>query len=223
MGLHSVENLPTGENASVGARIINARKDKDMTQMDLSKRLGVSRAAVGQWEINATSPSIQKISEIAMVLGVAPEWLAYNVREGESRIVYKSPERDNVVWIDAVDFGTEEGDLNKVDTWGIPHAYLSSELRANPEQAILCTVNSHAVEPEFEYGDKVIVDKSDTKPSPAGVFVFWDGIGYAFARMQAVPGKTPMVRIAQKGADSYDVALSEVKIVGRVKGRFQRG
>ncbi|QJA43150.1 hypothetical protein [Phaeobacter phage MD18] len=208
---------------TVGDRIIEARKSKDMTQLDLAKRLGVSRAAVGQWEINATSPSIAKLEEVAMVLSVEPQWLAYNVKPGEARIVYRSPERDNIQWVNELAFGDTISDITEVDKWGIPSDYLNRELRANAEHTAICTVNSHAVEPDYEYGDKVFVDRSDRKPSPAGIFVFWDGIGMAFARMQAIPGGEPKVRITQQGADAYDMPFDGVEIIGRVKGRIQRG
>lgn len=220
MELASVRNI--APMTTVGDRIIEARKAKDMTQLDLAKRLGISRAAVGQWEINATHPSISKLEEVAMVLGVEPQWLAYNVKQGEARIVYRSPERDNIQWLTELSFGENVEMILPGDKWGVPADFLVRELRSDPENTAICTVNSHAVEPEYEFGDKVFVDRSDTRPSPAGIFVFWDGIGMAFGRMQGIPGKDPIVRISQKGAESYDLPLGEVTIIGRVKGRIQR-
>lgn len=208
---------------TVGARIVEARKNKDMTQLDLAKRIGISRAAVGQWEIDSTSPSIAKLEEVAMILGVEPQWLAYGVRSGEARIVYRSAERDNVSWINELKFGDTMDDLPSEERWGIPTAYLSREMGSNPETSVICTVNSHAVEPEYEYSDKVIVDRSDVKPSPGGIFLYWDGLGFAYARMQAIPGPVPQVRISQKGSETFELSLSEVTIIGRVKGRFHRG
>lgn len=208
---------------TVGDRVEEARKAKDMTQLDLAKRLGISRAAVGQWEINATSPSIAKLEEVAMVLGVEPQWLAYNVKQGEPRIVYRSAERDNIQWLSELSFGDSVDEPVEGGKWGVPADYLIRELHADPEKTALCTINSHAVEPEYEYGDKVFVDRADRKPSPAGIFAFWDGIGMAFGRMQAVPGVTPVVRISHKGAETYEVPLDEIQIIGRVKGRIQRG
>jgi len=214
--------MPSQTITTVGSRIIEARKAKDMTQLDLAKRLGISRAAVEQWEIDSTSPSIAKLEEVAMILGVEPQWLAYNVKQGEARIVYRNPERDNIAWLNEYKFGDSPEDLQVGDKWGIPAEYITREIGASVEGACICTINSHAVEPEFEYGDKVIVDKIDTKPSPGGVFLYWDGIGFAYARMQAIPGAVAKVRISQKGSDTFEMVLSEVTIIGRVKARFQR-
>lgn len=216
--MYSADHIVT-----VGDRIVEARKLKEMTQLDLSKLLGISRAAVGQWEINSTSPSITKLEEVAMLLGVEPEWLAYGVRSGEPKIVYRNPERDNIIWIEEITFGADSTDVIKGDRWGIPAEYISRELRAPVGNTVLATINSHAVEVDYEYGDKVFVDMSDVRPSPAGVFLFWDGIGPAYARLQAIPGGEPKVRITQKGADTLEVPLDSVRIIGRVKGRIQRG
>lgn len=220
MGIHQ---MAQNQMTTVGSRIVEARKAKEMTQLDLAKLLGISRAAVGQWEIDATSPSIAKLEEVAMILGVEPQWLAYNVKPGEVRVVYRNPERDNIIWVNELKFGDAPDDLPVGDKWGIPSEYLTRELNTPLDNVALCTVNSHAVEPEFEYGDKVIIDQNDVKPSPGGTFLYWDGIGFAYARMQAIPGATAKVRISQKGADTFEMPLDEVKIIGRVKGRFQRG
>lgn len=220
MGYAATSDMP---KLSVGERIVEARKAKDMTQLDLAKRLGVSRAAVGQWEIDATSPSIAKLEEVAGVLGVEPEWLAYNVRHGEARIVYRSPERDNISWVAELAFGESVEEAKEVEKWGVPADYLVRELRSSPTDTAIFVVNSHAVEPDFEYGDKVFIDRSDRRPSPAGIFLYWDGIGAALARMQAIPGAEPRVRISQKGQDSVEVLLKDLTIIGRVKGRIQKG
>lgn len=208
---------------TVADRIIEARKAKNMTQLDLATRLGISRAAVGQWEINATSPSIAKLEEVAMVLGVDPEWLAYNVTAGSTKVVYRNPERENIMWVPDVTFPESGTEAVEGEKWGIPAEYLIRELRANPAEVVVAVVNSHAVEPDYEYGDRVFVDRADKRPSPGGIFMYWDGIGAAFARMQAIPGQEPRVRITQKGQDTTDTALSDVTIIGRVKGRIQRG
>lgn len=208
---------------SVGARIIEARHSKSMTQLDVSSRLGVSRAAVAQWEINTTSPSIAKLEEVALVLGVQPEWLAYGVRVGETKIVYRNPTSENICWLNEVSFTDSPEEFVEGTPWGIPKEHLTYKLDADPANTILCAINSNAVEPDYEMGDTVFVDKSDRRPSPAGVFLYWDGIGMSFARMQAVPAADPKMRITQKGADAIEMSPEDVQIIGRVKGRIRRG
>ena len=62
---------------SVAERIRHARKKAGLTQADLAKACGISRAAVSQWELGTTkSPTSQNIFEIARATGFNPEWLS---------------------------------------------------------------------------------------------------------------------------------------------------
>ncbi len=68
---------PATPGRTIGRRIAEARKAAHLTQKALSERLEITRAAVGQWEVDMTSPSITMTAKVAKVLKVSPEWLAY--------------------------------------------------------------------------------------------------------------------------------------------------
>lgn len=213
---------PMLTGTTVGERIRSARDAKKMTQLDLATKLGVSRAAVGQWEIDSTSPSIQKVKEAAQLLGVDPEWIAYGVRAGETKIVYRSPQRDDMSFVREEAFGETVEDRVEGQAYGLP-AKLFQRLRANPETVFLFEVPGHSVAPEYEYGDLVIVDEADTKPSPGGVFLYWDGLAAALARFTMRPTKEGvLVRIAAQGQETLELPLDEVNIIGRVKGKISQ-
>lgn len=58
-------------------RIRHARRLAQLTQAALAEQIGVGASAVAQWELpNGTSPTVDHLEEIAMVCGVAFEWLA---------------------------------------------------------------------------------------------------------------------------------------------------
>lgn len=220
-GKDPMTEVPEAKDMSVGERIRVARQYKGMTQQDLAVIVGVSRASVAQWETDVAFPSVARLQEVADALGVEAQWLAYSSVPGQQKVVYRNPERDNILWVQEIRFEKDGNPVHK-DTWGIPSDFLR-ESAADAKETIICTVNSSAVSPKYEKGDRVFVDQSDTLPSPSGTFLYWDGIGMAYANMQAIPGPTPMVRISSKVSDTIDVPLKEVKIVGRVKARFQRG
>lgn len=56
-------------------RIRNTRKDKGLTQGDVADALNISAAAVGSWESGRAKPRIDKLNELASLLGVSPHWL----------------------------------------------------------------------------------------------------------------------------------------------------
>lgn len=62
---------------SLGRRIAMSRKIANLTQQQLADRLCISRAAVGQWETDATTPAVDTILAVSRVIGVSPEWLAF--------------------------------------------------------------------------------------------------------------------------------------------------
>ena len=60
---------------SVSNRIIELRKDKGLSQFQLSKLLGVSRQAVSKWENGLSIPDMENLMSISDVLGVSLEYL----------------------------------------------------------------------------------------------------------------------------------------------------
>ena len=61
---------------SVGERIIELRKKREMTQSDLAKAMDVSRQAVSKWENALNSPDTIKLIQLAEVLDTDVEYLA---------------------------------------------------------------------------------------------------------------------------------------------------
>ena len=91
---------------SLGERIIELRKEQDMSQGQLADLIGVSRQAVSKWENDTASPDTMKLIRLADVLGTEIEYLAtgkkpvylpapvvVNVSEKVDRIVERVVER----------------------------------------------------------------------------------------------------------------------------------
>lgn len=70
---------------ALGAKILNRRKELNITQKQLSKIVGVSHVTVSQWEKEETAPRGANLMKLADALGVTPESLleggAVNVRK----------------------------------------------------------------------------------------------------------------------------------------------
>lgn len=61
---------------SIGERITQLRKERNMSQGDLAKVMDVSRQAVSKWENDLTSPDTIKLIQLADVLDTQVEYLA---------------------------------------------------------------------------------------------------------------------------------------------------
>jgi len=55
---------------TIGKRIAQLRKEKGLTQEDLSKMMEVSAQAVSKWENDQTCPDIASLPRLAKILGV---------------------------------------------------------------------------------------------------------------------------------------------------------
>lgn len=59
----------------LGNKIAKKRKDLGMTQIDFADKLSVTRQTVSRWESGAVMPDIDKIGDIASILGVSCDYL----------------------------------------------------------------------------------------------------------------------------------------------------
>ena len=61
---------------SIGERITALRKERNISQAELSKLMDVSRQAVSKWENDQASPDTLKLIQLADVLNTEVEYLA---------------------------------------------------------------------------------------------------------------------------------------------------
>ena len=61
---------------NIGERIMALRKEKNISQTELAKRLNVSRQAVSKWEQGVSSPDTERLIRLAEILGTEVEYLA---------------------------------------------------------------------------------------------------------------------------------------------------
>lgn len=59
----------------IGQVIRKYRKEKDMTQEEMARRLGVTAPAVNKWENGASAPDIALLAPIARLLGITTDTL----------------------------------------------------------------------------------------------------------------------------------------------------
>ena len=71
----------------MGNKIARKRKDLGMTQITLAEELNVTRQTVSRWEAGTVLPDIDKISDIASILGVSCDYLLKDGISEEETIV----------------------------------------------------------------------------------------------------------------------------------------
>lgn len=72
---------------NIAERIIALRKEKNISQGDLAKKLNVSRQAVSKWEQGLSSPDTAKLIQLAEVFGTEVEYLATGIHPEPKSVV----------------------------------------------------------------------------------------------------------------------------------------
>ena len=60
---------------SIGEKIVEARRAKNLTQEQLAELLGVTRQSISRWEQNQAYPEVEKILRLSDILGVSCDYL----------------------------------------------------------------------------------------------------------------------------------------------------
>ena len=70
---------------TVSERIIKVLKERNMTQAEFAKQVGIATSTISEWKKKKTNPTSEKIMVICKVLGVTPEWLLSGIEKNGSR------------------------------------------------------------------------------------------------------------------------------------------
>jgi len=74
----------------LGNKIKYLRKNKNITQSQLAKVLGVSTGAVGLWELDKRKPDAEVLIEIAKFFNVTVDYLINNDKDNTVTIIGKN-------------------------------------------------------------------------------------------------------------------------------------
>lgn len=106
--------------------------------------------------------------------------------------------------------------------WRLPTDLVNSVTNAEPERMRIVTVLGDAMSPNFRTGQKLMVDMSDRRPTPSGVFLVWDGLADDIRNVAYIPhSDPPRVRIFPDNIGKYheyERELPDAHIRGRVLG-----
>ena len=77
----------------LGNKIAKKRKDLGITQTEFADQLSVTRQTVSRWEAGTVMPDIDKISDIANILGVSCDYLLKDDVKDEENISFNGISR----------------------------------------------------------------------------------------------------------------------------------
>lgn len=202
---------------------------------DIGNALGISSQAVSQWLSGKTHPTGKRLKELAELLGTSWEAL-YADTSGEgppAQTIAHTP--SSHITIPEYDVVTSAGPgtvpelcspddgLKPAEHWKIPRGYVAAFVES-PDKLAIIRVAGDSMEPEYQAGDRVLIDTSHRAPSPPGIYVLWDGYGLVLKRLELVPGMEEPRRVRimsiNPAYSAYELTLDEIAINGRVVGKW---
>lgn len=206
-------------------RIRTARKTVGLSQQDLGDLMGVSRAAVAQWESsndNATSPTLDKFEGLTDHLKIDPVYLL----SGKHSSSFAKTAQPGVGTVSVSEYDIhspgrgkfEISDATKRDVWLFSKRYLEQELKLSKPRLFVIEVTSDSMTPTLTPGDRVLVNMNDKRLSQHGVFVIWEYDGPVFTRLTLIPGTPQMVSRAFDNTRHVAsvIPAGDLKIIGRI-------
>ena len=178
------------------------------------------------------NPRADTVEALADALGVAATWLlgrdesAFPLRH--TGAVEIADPMTTIPELDARAGGGEEPDDQgpaRIADWGFPAIWLVGVAGPGPSHIHVIEVQGNSMEPSLSPGDKVVVDRGQTEPSPPGYFVLRDGSGIVVKQIEHVPdSKPPRVTVKSVNRDygTCERRIDKISIIGRVVAAIRR-
>lgn len=72
----------------ISERIFQIMEEKEMQQLELSKRTGIAQSTIADWKRFKTNPSADKIMIICDALNVSPEDILFDTMTAKQKAIY---------------------------------------------------------------------------------------------------------------------------------------
>jgi hypothetical protein len=188
----------------------------DRTKAGLAKALGLEAPAISKILKGTRQIKAQEYASMRRYFGLPVDgaesikkrhdsYVISALTHGQSNMREKDAPQDNSEWV-------------------IPADILSQRTKAPSNQIKIFRVKENTMAPDFRLGEHVLVDLSDQKPSPPGIFVVSDGFGYLIRHCEYIPHSSPPeIRVSAKDKSFHPQILQsdEFKITGRVIAKLQ--
>ena len=149
---------------------------------------------------------------------------------GNNSIIGASPHQSRQFAVPFFDLSASAGGGTQIDLasetaqdpdnqWVFPRQWLAKLGRRQTDALRMISISGDSMVPLLEHDDTVMLDCSQTRPSPPGIFILDDGVGLVAKRIEIIPSTTPqMLRISSENSaySSYQRRIDEVHIIGRV-------
>jgi transcriptional regulator with XRE-family HTH domain len=215
-----IEIITENANTPLVTRLRAQMLRKGLNPKTLAERANVGRSFV--YDIlsgRSCNPTSGKIAAIAQELGVSMQYLLSGVHSQAG-----SAENN---WTDIATISTLkiESTMNSniiVSVADVSSSYYFTEswiretLHSTPEYIRNIAISCDSMYPTLKAGDSIMVDIAKKDINPPGIFVIFDGVALKPRRLEMLAPERILVRADNDKYSSYETALADLHIVGKV-------
>jgi len=225
--------LPGMTDNHIAREIERRMKALRLNRKQLSQKAGLNETFVRDL-LNGKSknPRGDSLAKLAAVLGCSVTDLlrdAYNTslrpRNGSATVMIPR----EMASIDEIDVRASGGpgqiidEERKIGEWQLPRDLVRLATNSPTNRIKILSIVGDSMLPTYAPTDRILVDTGDCQPSPPGIFVVWDGLGFVVKRVEYIPhSEPPRVRIVSDNPhySPYERTIDEAYIQGRVVGKW---
>jgi transcriptional regulator with XRE-family HTH domain len=203
----------------IGQRIKMARNARQMTQTELAVAVGVTRAAVSQWELAEVEVTLSRLNRIAAELKTDVAWLL----SGAGPMPADAKDRAGLIPEMESSIGAG-GPFHRqglqTDFWRVPPHVLSG-LKCRADSVRIFPVQTASMEPAVARGSYVLVDYSQTTVHDGQIYAIDNGVALTIKRLY-LRGDFKRIELVSDAEPERKAVLDlrKVRIVGRLVAQF---
>ncbi len=169
------------------------------------------------------NPTTHKLSAVANSLGVSMSYLLYGEESWGGGKHPKTEQKSNeILSIASLAVETSAAGASMVTQerddkpFFFNRNWVKQKLNANPNELRVVDVKGDSMAPTLSEGDTVLINLKETTPSPAGIFVLFDGFGLIVKRLELQPDGTVQILSDNLNYAPHTRPLTDINIIGRV-------
>lgn len=228
--IHPVPSLPLpseADSTNLAHRLKLRMRLMDMTATQLARRCDLKASFI--YDIlngKSTNPSAIKLARLSHALGMNLHTLVTMESPGTHGMAAFSGRSDeDMVTLPAVTLSHQPHEgfqmHTRVETYSPSYSYawLTSRFGVQPEALRCVVMKSDCLKPTLLPNDLLIIDTTQTEPSPPGIFAFFDGTGIGVKRLEYTNSHQGLsLRILSDNLlyPAYPCQRTDIDIIGRV-------